>query len=240
MKIGTIHAIFRFPVKSMAGESISSARLGWHGIEGDRRFAFRRLTDKGAFPWLTASKLPQLLLYKPIGIGRDALDRPAVRVVTPRGNKYELRSDELRNEISTLCGTDVELMNLKHGIFDDGSISLITMATVQGIARESARDADLRRFRPNIVIETDDDQTFTEDNWLGQTLRFGEDPSAPSLTVTTKDERCVMINLDPDTVESNSEFMKTVVRMNGNYAGVYGVVVATGEIRVGQTVILQA
>src|SRR6185312_1671951 len=65
MELGRISAIFRYPVKSMAGESLDVARLGWHGLEGDRRFAFRRLTDKSEFPWLSASKLPELLLYKP-------------------------------------------------------------------------------------------------------------------------------------------------------------------------------
>ena len=65
MELGRISAIFRYPVKSMAGELLDVATLGWHGIEGDRRLAFRRLTDKSGFPWLTASKLPQLLLYKP-------------------------------------------------------------------------------------------------------------------------------------------------------------------------------
>ena len=49
-----------------------------------------------------------------------------------------------------------------------------------------------------------------------------------------------MINLDPDTAEANAEVMKTVIRMNENYAGVYGTVVRTGELRVGQVVGLRA
>ena len=53
-----------------------------------------------------------------------------------------------------------------------------------------------------------------------------------------KDERCVMLNLDPDTAKKDSEVMKTVVRLNGNYAGVYGTVVKAGELRVGQVVTL--
>ena len=51
-----------------------------------------------------------------------------------------------------------------------------------------------------------------------------------------RDERCVMINLDPDTAAKDSEVMKTVVRLNENYAGVYGTVVNVGELRVGQIV----
>jgi hypothetical protein len=58
----------------------------------------------------------------------------------------------------------------------------------------------------------------------------------PAIGVTMRDERCVMVNLDPDTAERDSEVMKTVVRMNENYAGVYGTVVRAGELRVGQVV----
>src|SRR3979490_2083340 len=115
MEAGRISAIFRYPVKSMAGELLDVARLGWHGIEGDRRFAFRRLTDKSGFPWLTASKLPQLLLYKPVRLHRNANsnngDLLPTHVRTPDGKEYLLRSDELREELSSRYGRDLELMN---------------------------------------------------------------------------------------------------------------------------------
>ncbi len=43
-----------------SGEPLDAARLGWHGLDGDRRLAFRRLDERGGFPWLSASKLPDL------------------------------------------------------------------------------------------------------------------------------------------------------------------------------------
>src|SRR5258706_10867105 len=139
MGLGRISAIFRYPVKSMAGESLDVARLGWHGIEGDRRLAFRRLTDKSEFPWLTASKLPELLLYKPFRLDGNSAELLTTHVRTPDGKEYELRSDELREEVSSRYGSDVELMNLKHGIFDESPISVISLGTVHSIARESGR-----------------------------------------------------------------------------------------------------
>jgi uncharacterized protein YcbX len=230
----------------MAGELLDVARLSWHGIEGDRRFAFRRLTDTSGFPWLTASKLPELLLYKPFGLDSNANSKNGellpTHVRTPDGKEYELRSDELREEISSRYGSDVELMNLKHGIFDEACVSVISLGTVHGVARESGRGVDLcdlRRFRPNIVIETDSAEPFEEDGWVGRTLMFGEGNSGPALRVTMRDERCVMVNLDPDTAERDSVVMKTVVRMNANCAGVYGTVVSAGELRVGQVVTLE-
>src|SRR5258705_2534158 len=65
IEIGHVEAIFRYPVKSMGGERLEVANLGWHGLDGDRRLAFRRMDDRSGFPWLTASKLPDLLLFAP-------------------------------------------------------------------------------------------------------------------------------------------------------------------------------
>lgn len=49
-EIGHIEAIFRYPVKSMGGERLEVAQLGWHGLDGDRRLAFRRMDDRSGFP----------------------------------------------------------------------------------------------------------------------------------------------------------------------------------------------
>ncbi|HEX6187605.1 MAG TPA: MOSC domain-containing protein, partial [Pyrinomonadaceae bacterium] len=162
-------------------------------------------------------------------------------VRTPDGNEYELQSNELREEISSRYGSNVEMMNLKAGVFDEASISVITSATLQCIGRESGRgigSCDVRRFRPNVVIETNSADGFEEDRWVGQTLMFGKDDDSAAVKIYMKDERCVMVNLDPDTAEKDSEVMKTVVRLNNNYAGGYGTVVRAGELRVGQVVTL--
>ncbi len=62
----------------------------------------------------------------------------------------------------------------------------------------------------------------------------------PAISVTMRDVRCVMINLDPDTAKQDARVMKSVVGMNGNNAGVYGTVVRPGTISVGQTVRFRA
>jgi uncharacterized protein YcbX len=223
----------------MAGKSLDVARLSWHGIEGDRRFAFRRLNDKSGIPWLTASKFPQLLLYKPLRLDTNTTEGLPTHIRTLAGKEYELRSDEIREEISNLYGGDVELMNLRHGIFDEASISVISLGTIHGIEHETGRELGLRRFRPNVVIETNNAEPFEEDRWVGRTLMFGEGTSGPAVAVTMRDGRCVMVNLDPDTAEPDSEVMKTIVRMNGNCAGVYGSVVRPGDLRIGQVVSLE-
>ena len=56
--VGRVCEIVRYPIKSMAGVPTDAAMLGWHGLEGDRRYAFRRVGDNSGFPWLSASRLP--------------------------------------------------------------------------------------------------------------------------------------------------------------------------------------
>ena len=51
--IGTVKALFRHPVKSMRGEELDAATIGWHGVDGDRRYAFVKSDSPSGFPWLT-------------------------------------------------------------------------------------------------------------------------------------------------------------------------------------------
>jgi uncharacterized protein YcbX len=236
--IGRVHELARYPVKSMAGTIIESADLGWHGIAGDRRLAFRRLGDTGNFPWLTASRVPDLVRYRP-DAPEDHNGEPRFTTVrTPDGRSLDLRGAELQAEIGERFGGAVELMELKHGIFDDASVSMINLATIAAIGREAGMEVDRRRMRANVVLETLDPAPFLEDGWVGGTLVFGEGESAPAVSITALDLRCVMINIDPDTAEKDARVMKAAVRLNGNNAGVYGTVVRRGTMRAGQTVSL--
>jgi uncharacterized protein YcbX len=222
----------------MAGTATESAFLGWHGLDGDRRFAFRRLGDASGFPWLSASRVAEMLLYHPVGLDESTGEPLPTRIRTPAGTEVELRSKELQSEIAARFGSSVELMRLKHGIFDDATISVISLATIAGIGREAGADLDRRRFRANILLETTDAEPFLEDGWVGGTLLFGNGDPRPAVSVTARDVRCMMINLDPDTAKQDARAMKTVVRLNGNNAGVYGTVVQTGTIHVGDPVAL--
>lgn len=223
-EIGRVRAIYRYPVKSMAGEAMSSAELGWHGLEGDRRFAFVRAGVRGGMPWLTASTLPSLVTYVPL--------LPS-RVRTPRGAELELFGDALRAEITAAHGAPVELMQLRNGIFDDAPLSIITTSSIATVTREAGVDADPRRFRPNLLIETPDGEPFPEDAWVGQRLRIGEREDAPAVSVCTRDVRCAMLNLDPDSGAADPRLMKAAVRLNENCAGVYATIIRTGTVRVG-------
>ena len=237
-EIGQIEAIFRYPVKSMRGEALDAATLGWHGLDGDRRFAFRRLDERGGFPWLSASKLPDLILFTPLRREDGNGEALPTHVRTPQGEEMPLFGDALAAEVGRRYGAPVQMTQLNHGIFDEASISVIASDTVREIGRLAGRSADVRRFRPNIVVRSTRAVPFEEDQWQGGVLAFGEADDAPAVTVTMRDARCVMVNFDPDGGSPAPEVLKAVVRANQNNAGIYGTVTRIGRLAVGQTVVL--
>jgi uncharacterized protein len=240
VEIGHVEAIFRYPVKSMGGEPLEVAQLGWHGLEGDRRLAFRRMDDRGGFPWLTASKLPDLLLFAPYRREDGAHGDLPTHVRTPDGEEMPVFGEDLAREVGRRYGAPVQMMQFNHGIFDEASISVIAFDTVREIGRLAGLSPDVRRFRPNIVVRLLRSVPFQEDEWLGGVLSFGEEDDAPAITVTMRDLRCSMVNLDPDSASPAPEVLKAVVRANRNNAGVYGALTRIGRLAVGQTIILHA
>ena len=240
MEIGQVEAIFRYPVKSMRGERLDVANLGWHGLDGDRRMAFRRIDDRSGFPWLTATKLPELLLFAPQRGEDGAREELPTHVRTPDGKELPVFGEELATEIGRRYGAPVQMMQLRHGIFDDACISVIASDTVREIERLAGRSTDVRRFRPNIVVRLLRPVPFQEDEWLGGVLSFGEGDDAPAITVTMRDVRCSMVNFDPDSATAAPEVMKAVVRANQNNAGIYGAVTRIGRLTLGQNIVLHA
>ncbi|GAC1435217.1 MAG: MOSC domain-containing protein [Terriglobales bacterium] len=240
IEIGHVEAIFRYPVKSMGGERLEEANLGWYGLDGDRRLAFRRIDDRSGMPWLTASKLPDLLLFAPHRREDGAQANLPTYVRTPDGEEMPVFGEDLATEVGRRYKSPVQMMQLRHGIFDEASISVIALDTVRAIGRLAGQSLDVRRFRPNVVVRLRRSVPFQEDEWLGGVLSFGQADDAPAIAVTMRDERCSMVNLDPDTVNVAPEVMVAIVRVNQNNAGIYGAVTRIGRLAVGQTILLHA
>jgi MOSC domain-containing protein len=239
IEIGHVEALFRYPVKSMAGERLEAVNLGWHGLDGDRRMALRRIEDRSGMPWLTASQLPDLLRFAPHRQDDAQGDIPT-HIRTPDGEELPVFGEDLAMEIGRRHGAPVQMMHLRHGIFDEGTISVIASDTVREIGRLAGRRLDVRQFRPNVVVHLLRSGPFQEDEWLGRVLSLGKGDDAPAVAVTMRDERCSMLNLDPDSATPAPEVMKAVVRANQNNAGIYGAVIRTGRLAVGQTIFLRA
>ncbi len=238
--IGHVKTIFRYPVKSMAGERLEVANLGWHGLDGDRRLAFRRIENRSGFPWLSASNLPDLLLFAPQRHEGGAQGDLPTHVRTPDGEEMPVFGEDLATEVGRRYGAPVQMMQLNHGIFDEASISVIASDTVREIGRLAGRSGDVRRFRPNVVVRLLRAAPFQEDEWVGGVLSFGEGDNAPAITVTMRDVRCSMVNLDPDSARPDPEVLKAVVRTHQNTAGIYGAITRIGRLAVGQTIVFHA
>lgn len=224
----------------MRGEPLDAAELGWHGVDGDRRLAFRRMNDRSGFPWLSAGKFPGLILYAPCGRDEGAEGHVPTHVRTPNGEEMPVFGDDLAAEVGRRYGAPVEMMQFKHGIFDEANISVIASETIREISRLSGVIPDVRRFRPNVLVHLLRPAPFQEDDWVGGVLSFGGREDSAAVTVTMRDLRCSMVNLDPDSAHPSPEVMKAVVRVHQNTAGVYGAVTRTGRLAVGQTIYLEA
>ena len=142
----------------------------------------------------------------------------------------------LADDVGRRFGAPVEMMQLKHGIFDEGTVSVIAPETMNEVSRLAGVSPDVRRFRPNIVVRLLRPAPFQEDEWVGGVLSFGDGDDAAAISVTLRDARCSMLNFDPDSAESSPEVLKAAVRANENNAGVYGAVTRAGRLEVGQTI----
>lgn len=228
-ELGRVAAVFRYPVKSMAAEPVDDVEVSWHGLEGDRRWAFVRpdLQSNG-FPWLTLRQRNDLNDYRPDWKDPDRPDASGVLVRTPDGDRLDITSPALAAEL----GDGVQLMKLKRGTFDTMPVSLITTRTVESLGALLGAELDVLRFRPNLVIEPYGDEAFPEDDWVGRVLTVG----STEIRVDRRDKRCVVINIDPATGRRDPAVLRAVAGHRQTCLGVYGSTVLPGRVAVGDKV----
>ena len=147
------------------------------------------MDDRSGFPWLTAGKLADLVAFSPQRL-EMAFSKTFLRISAPPMAKSCDFSEDLATEVGRRYGASVQMMHLKHGIFDEASISVIASDTVREIGRLAGLRPDVRRFRPNVVVRLLRSSPFQEDEWLGGLLSFGGGNDAPAIAVTLRDIRC--------------------------------------------------
>lgn len=233
--LGHIAGLFRYPVKSMAGETLGQANVRWAGIEGDRRYAF--VLSDGAksaqidFPWFTGREYPPLVTYK--AAYQDGT--PAVNVTTPDGGQWLIDSDELHAELTARSKRSISLLRLGRGAHDGTPVSLISTRSVADVAAASGiGDTNPRRFRPNVLVELAPDTH--EDEWVGRALVIGDGENPPKLWITRPDQRCMMININPQTGVQQPSVLKHVANARGSNLGIYATVMTTGTIKIGDAI----
>jgi hypothetical protein len=229
--VGRVAELWRYPVKSMAGEPLEEAEVSWHGVAGDRRWAFvRGDVPRSGFPWLTLRENSAMIDYRPAFADPGRPDDSRTLVRTPAGDELDVVDPALAAEL----GDGLRALKQDRGVFDSAPLSVISMETIGALGERVGTPLDPRRFRPNIVVETGDGVPFAEDTWVGSTVIAG----GVGLRVDRRDERCVIVNLDPVTGERDPAVLKTIGRERQARLGVYGAPVQPGRVRVGDPVSL--
>ncbi len=232
-KLGTIQQIWRYPVKSMAGEQLDEVEVTFQGIQGDRLHAFVQAKSNSPFPWLTGRELPTLLQYQPEWVPGD---RPALAVRTPSGAQLPVESDDLLAELTSASGREVFRLGNYRGSHDVAPLTFIANATAAHVSAAGGAGIEPRRFRMNFYVDCPGDSPFAEDAWVGKTLRVGE---TVRIAVTERDRRCAMITLDPDTGEAAPSVLRKVAEENDATAGVYATVLTPGFVRAGDAIVAE-
>lgn len=230
--VGRIVSLFRYPVKSMGAQVLDEVDVSWEGLVGDRRWAFiQDGHERSGFPWLTVRELPAMWTYRPSFVDPLRPDKSPTVVCTPTGAEFDVADPLLAAEL----GPGVRVIKQDRGVFDGFPLSLISTRTVADLGATVGAHLDPLRFRPNLVVEPTDDTPFPEDAWVGSVLRIGD----VRMRVDMKDQRCIMINVDPKTTKRNPAVLRALGGERQACLGVYGSTVTPGRIAVGDVVSIE-
>lgn len=256
--IGSIDALWRYPVKSMRGQAIEQAFIGYAGVYGDRLYAFKTSAGPDFFPYLTGRETQDMLLYTPRFRQPDKAEQPvnwaeaealsvgitpvfssahelAMDVEAPNGEVYAIDDPALAKQLATSAGAghDVSLTHSQRAMTDCRPLSLISLQTGRQLADETGIEIDHRRFRANIYLDLSSGQGFAEDSLVGRNLKLGD---KVVVTIVERDPRCAMITYDPDTGEATPEILRQVTQHHERNAGIYAAVVVEGTVKAGDRV----
>jgi uncharacterized protein YcbX len=230
--VGRVVGLWRYPVKSMGAEALPEVEVGWHGLAGDRRWAFvRNGVARSGFPWLTLRDRGDLNHYRPSFVEPDRPDKSPTVVRTPSGAVFDVADPRLAAEFHP---NEVRVIKQDRGIFDTFPLSLITTQTIGRLGEMVGARLEVLRFRPNILVESAAEAPFAEDLWVGCVLRIG----GMRMRVDKRDGRCVIITIDPVTTERNPEILRTVAGDRQGCLGVYGTTVEPGRVAVDDPVFI--
>ena len=286
--------LWRFPVKSMQGESVDSIVIDERGVVGDRRWALVDESDGKVVSAKNPRKWKTLLEVSAAFVDEPTADStaPPVVVTLPDGTavRTDVAGDDASDVLSRYLGRDVRLTtevppspkfeetwpaeveglgpeNLivasRIGMDGDDSVSNLdlataaagtffdlarlhllttsTLAALQAAHTASSGDFDVRRYRPNVLVEGAD-EGFAENEWLGRTVSLGGGGAAMQVSIPTM--RCIMTTMAQPGLARDVSLLQTISRENrreifgGQWAccGVYGDVAGGGEVRVGDEV----
>ncbi|KPU52522.1 MOSC domain protein [Bacillus wiedmannii] len=166
---------------------------------------------------------------------------PKVEITTPEGKVIDWGDEEFTKEIEYKSERKISPItytpsHVPLGAIEEENIQLVTDASLDKLtAIWGNAEVNHRRFRPNLLITLREKISFIEEKWFGKRMKIGREVE---IQLKRHCERCMIITVDPDNKERDSTLLKTVVKERNNHFGVYASVVKTGEIHVGDEVLL--
>lgn len=259
--VGTVASLWRYPVKSMAGEAIAEAFVGYAGVFGDRACAFLNAAAPAGFPYLTARANSAMLRFAPRFRDRDLAARPinqdaaeklgpgltplypaplerlAIDVAAPSGEVLAIDDARLPAMLAArnVDAAGLSLVRSDRALTDCRPVSIISLETIAQLSDEIGMPLDGRRFRANIYADLAGANGFAEDGFVGRRLAIG---ARVVIAVLDRDPRCKMISLDPDTGNEDANVLRHVAKAHDTRAGVYCAVLIEGTIRSGDAITL--
>jgi uncharacterized protein YcbX len=249
-----VSQLWRYPVKSLAGEQVSTLSLAADGVEGDRAWG---ILDRADGRILTGRREPPLL-FATARSGSDGL--PCITL--PDGRELMGPGSATDEALSAWLGKPVTLVaaaqsearraeffadatddsssaiewTMPEGRFVDAEqLLVLTTAGLRGCAAAYPGGAwDVRRFRPNVLVEAEG-EGFIEDQWIGRTLLIG----GSRLAARSRCIRCTMVNRAQPGLARDVEIYRTLKRTHGGDAGAWSHVTQMGVLSLGDVVTVQ-
>jgi uncharacterized protein YcbX len=230
--VGRVAELWCYPVKSLGGQQLSEVQCGTMGFDGDRQWAVRGADGKIGSGKTTRRfrRMPGLL-----SMASSYNDHGVVWIHYANGESRRIDDPTTATLIGAVVGENVTLVvegETSH--LDDAPLHLVSTASLRWLeARRPIDQVDRRRFRPNLVVESEGSD-LAEDEWLGRQLQIGD----VAVTVEKRTERCVMTTLSQDDLRFAPGILGDLRKTNDSCMGVYAHVVIEGTIRVGDDVVL--
>jgi uncharacterized protein YcbX len=220
-----LQEIRRYPVKAMGGESVESVTLDSRGLVGDRAYAVVDADGKLA----TGKHSRRFRRRDEVFEFASRTTAEGVRV-WGRGGDWAVSGDGLDAVLSEVMGDPVRVLpETSTPYFDAGAVSLIGTASLAWCRDHLGVDADCRRIRPNLVVETT--EPFVEETWTGEVAIGGV-----RLTPVERIERCRMIDIAQEGLPRDGRWLKALTQAREMSLGIYLGVVGPGVVSVGDEV----
>ena len=232
MHAGTVQRLWRWPVKSMAGEELRALSLGPRGVGGDRSHAVLH-HHKGEWRPLTAREAPRMLAWQaayPFNLDArlDPDSPPHALVTEPAGARtWRWGDPRLRSALERDLGRELRLERDVTGIPDvPGTVLVTVSASLASLSQELATDVDARRFRTNLHLELDA-EPWAELAWAGAEIEL---EGGVRLQLEEACVRCAIPTRDPDTQEKWPDLLRHLTAEHGQGFGVLARVRAAGRV----------